>query len=219
MLKFINNNPEFDQNLLRIWTKISSSPSPPRTLLLTSSVSGEGCTTIATHLARIKAEAYNEKILLIEGNFKNPSISYDPPLSDPPGFSDILLRSVSLKEAIQPSPIQNLLFLGPGSEKLGSLSSPKVEAMKRLLAQAKEMYDFILLDGPPALEYPEIAILSNLVDGTILIVQANKTTREDVQRAKREIMNLGGAIIGCILNRKKHFIPKEIYQKYVGSSL
>jgi len=219
MLKFTNNNPEFDQNLLRIWTNISSHSSSPRTFLVTSSVSGEGCTTIATHLARMKAEAYNEKILLIEGNFINPSISYGSQLSDPPGFSDILLRGASLREAVQPALIQNLHYLGRGSEKLGSLSSPKVEALKRLLEQAKEMFDFILFDGPPALEYPEIAILSNLFDGTILIVQANKTMPEDVQRAKKEIMNLGGAIIGCILNRKKHFIPKEIYKKYVGSDL
>jgi len=219
MSYFSSNNSEFDQNLLRIWARILSSLPPPKTILVTSSVYGEGCTTIATHLARIRTKAYNEKILLIESHVKNSSGSFDSPLSEPPGLSDILFKGVSLEEVVRPSTPQNLHFMGPGLEKLGSLSLPKIEALKQLLQKAKERYDFILFDGPPVLEYPEIGILANQFEGTLLVIQANKTTRGDVERATRVILNVGGKLIGCILNRKQNFVPKRIYQKYVGSDL
>lgn len=216
----MENTPELNNHFIRIWTKILSHPANnSRAIFVTSALSGEGSTTIAIHLARTKAEVYSNKILLIEGNLKRPSIQDYFNLPDTVGLTEFIQRDIPLNETIQKSPIQNLHIMGPGLEKFEFPPFLEVSRIKRLLEQSKKEYDFILFDGPPVLEYPETAVIANQFDGTILIIQANKTIRSDVERAKKEITHLGGNIIGCILNRKKNYMSKRIYHKYFGTDV
>ncbi len=220
--KFIKNisNPELAQTLKRICEKILfNSTSSPKSILITSSLSGEGSTTISINLAISMAEEGNKKVLLIEGNLKKPAIHDYFDLPKAYGLTDIIFKNVPLDEAVQSSQIPDLYIMGAGADGKNSLPFVEITKLKEFLWQAGGKYDFIVLDAPPVLESPETALISRQFDGTILVIQANKTIRLDAEKAKKEIIEMGGKIIGVILNRKKKYIPQNIYNKYFGHDI
>ena len=212
----IGNNLGINHTLRRICRRILFNNSdPPESILVTSSLSGEGNTTVSTSLAKCIAEEDNRKTLLIEGNLSNPTFKdyFDFPLSY--GLTDVILKGVPLHKTTQITSIRNLHIMGAGSDEAGH-PFDKIANFKDLLKEVKKEYDFIILDAPPVLESPETAIISQQFDGTLLIVQANRTIRADVERVKKEITESGGKILGIILNRKKQYTTKTIYRKYFG---
>lgn len=193
---------------------------PPESILITSSLSGEGNTTVAINLAKVIAAAEgNRKTLLIEGNLRNPAIQayFDLPKSY--GLTDVILKDVPLNKTAQITPIPNLHIMGAGSGGLGFLPFDKIENIKGLLKEAKKEYNFIIFDAPPVLESPETALISRQFDSILLIIEANRTVRSDVERTKQEIIESGGKILGIVLNRKKQYIPTKIYRKYLGNNV
>jgi capsular exopolysaccharide synthesis family protein len=214
------NNPEFNVTLTRICRRIFLNNSdPPESILITSSLSGEGKTTVAINLAKCIAAESNRKTLLIEGNLKNRKIQHYFDLPDSYGITDFMLKNTSLHTTIQNSSVLNLYIMGAGSDGSQFLPPAKIANLKSLLEQSKKEYDFIIFDAPPVLETPETSILSKQFDGTLLIIQANRTVRFDVERTKQEIIESGGKILGIILNRKREYIPIKISRKYYGNNV
>jgi Mrp family chromosome partitioning ATPase len=77
----------------------------------------------------------------------------------------------------------------------------------------RKNFDYIILDGPPAISSPEVRFISSKVDGTILMLESGKTRRHVALKAKRDIEMAGGHFIGVVLNRRKYYIPKWIYKR------
>lgn len=202
--------------LIKIWRDILSHSVQPQAILITSALSEEGSTTVAVNLAKILSEENNSKILLIEGNIRNPVIQDILNLPGTKGLTDHILNNAPLHEVIQATSIPNLSVICSGSNKEDFFSFDATKQFTRLIEQVKEEYKIILFDALPVLEYPKTAFISSHFDGTILIVRAHKTLRSDVEKAKEEIINSGGKILGVILNRKKNYVPEKIYRKYFG---
>ncbi len=167
-------------------------------LAVTSSVKSEGKTFTSLNLAISIARDFDEKVLLIEGDLKNPGL-YEY-LRHPPGFglTDVLEGKIDMNTcAIQMFEGQlSVLFagktVGNPSRLLSSLK------MQEIITTARENYKYIIIDTPPIIPMADINIYSTLVDGILLVIQAGKTPRSLVKRALSTVA--AEKIVGAVLN-------------------
>ena len=165
---------------------------------VTSSVKSEGKTFTSLNLAISIARDFDEKVLLIEGDLKNPGL-YEY-LKHPPGFglTDVLDGKIDIKTcAIQMFDGQlSVLFAGKTAGNPSKLLSSL--KMQEIITTARENFKYIIIDTPPIIPMADINIYSTLVDGILLVIQAGKTPRSLVKKALSSLAT--EKIIGAVLN-------------------
>ncbi|MDO5722484.1 MAG: polysaccharide biosynthesis tyrosine autokinase [Actinomycetaceae bacterium] len=170
---------------------------PPSSVCVTSSVMGEGKSTVAANLAFVLAEA-GQKVMLIDTDLRRPSIASKLELEGSVGLTQVLTGSVELNDALVKYS-DNLTVLPAGtippnpSEILGS------KRMKELLELLSEDY-FIICDAPPVLPVTDAVLLSRATDGTIIVVKSGKATREQIERTLTTLERVQTKIFGFVLN-------------------
>lgn len=187
--------------------KLSGSAGSLRTLLVSSGAAGDGKTSVAVNLAYTFI-AENKKVLLIDANFRRPSLqsifSKPAPGSEPIGQSEFGLSSLltglcSFEDAKKSNVVEGLDIIHSGplpsnpAELLGSYR------MERLINDRRKNYDYIIVDGPPVLLVSDAKVLAKLVEGTVLVVNAGTTRRGAAQRTIRELQAVDATIVGCVL--------------------
>ncbi|HCW53835.1 MAG TPA: capsular biosynthesis protein [Clostridium sp.] len=201
---------------LRTNIQYSSFDKKLKTILVTSSDSSEGKSTICGNLALAFAQS-DKKVLLIDCDLRSPSIHKMFKMSNIYGLSEVLLGTKRI-DAVIKSYNNKIDILPSGnlppnpSELLGS------EAFENLLEELKESYDLIILDSAPVRIVSDSQLLGAKADGTILVVKKDKTKINDVKEAKSLLKNVGANIIGCVLNyhdkpgrkNKAYYVNKEI---------
>ena len=170
-----------------------------RTLVLTSPGPADGKSTSVANLATTFAQQ-GQRTLLVDADLRRAVLdkTFDVPRS--PGLTEVIVGAVKLENAVHATSVPNLFVLSSGqfppnpSELLGS------PAMRDVLRVAKEQFDVILLDSPPLLAVTDAAVLSTMVDGTILVVRLGSTAREAVRRAVSDLRKVHGRILGVLMN-------------------
>jgi capsular exopolysaccharide synthesis family protein len=187
---------------IRTSLQFSTDDGVPRTLLVTSATPGEGKTTTALLLARNFAQL-GERVLLVDADLRNPSIHKLMNLGAEEGLSNYLSGAAPLESVMQ-SIDEHLSVvrsgpLPPNPAEL--LASPR---MRVLLQQASERYDQVIIDGPPIMGLADAAILSNLADGTLLMVAAGKTRRGVLRGAIKRLAAARARVVGGVLTMFDH---------------
>ncbi len=172
-----------------------------RTLQITSPVSGEGKTTTLVNLAVALAKA-GQRVVLVDCDLRRPRIHEFFGLDPEVGFTSVLVGDASLSSALQRVPgVANLLVLtaGPIPPNPSELLSGRrtIEILATLQADA----DVVLIDSPPVLPVSDAAALSTRVDGTLVVVNANTTTRKQLVRTLDLLRQVEAAVVGIVLNR------------------
>jgi polysaccharide biosynthesis transport protein len=160
----------------------------PITILVTSSVPGEGKTTSAISIA-ICAATLGRRVLLIDLDFKQPSIARELGGNAERGIFDILQRKQSPAEVITRVPDLGIDYIAMPSFPIDALPVLASEKMPLLLRQLSEKYDSIIIDGPPLLVTTEARLLAPMVDKVLLVVKWGSTRREVAQNAMRLLRN------------------------------
>jgi protein-tyrosine kinase len=193
---------------LRVWlTNPAGREQPLQTVMVVSCRAGTGSTTTATLLARTLAEGKNFRVLIIDGNFRTSSLNRTFKVKNNGGFTEIVSAGAPFEAHIQPTDRKNLFVLTTGQISLLPAEVFEGKAIEILLAELKQKFDFIIFDAAPVVEFPDSYALAPKVDGIILVVEAEKTAIEDAQRAKRNIEQAGGRLLGVVLNRRKNYVP------------
>jgi len=172
-----------------------------RNLVLTSSVPMEGKTLISANLAISLAKS-NKKVLLVDADLRRPRLTRVLSPKSKQGLSSLLInaKGVTFESVVQTTDVETFQILPSGpippnpAELLGS---PR---MKQLVDELSEKYDHIIFDTPPAISATDSTVLSQYVNGTILVVRAFTTQRELAVRAKDTIQKSSGKLVGAILN-------------------
>jgi capsular exopolysaccharide synthesis family protein len=187
--------------------------SPLKTILVSSGLPGEGKTFVAANLAMSLARNENNRILLIDGDLRGPTLHTILGAPNVPGLteylagaadvSDILQRNrnSSIVNAGQVRSIPNLTFIPAGA---GGDSSSELVANHRieeLLAALAPHFDWILVDSPPVLAYADAIDLARAADGVLLIARGASTPFDVAQRA--QIAFSSSRILGFVLNAVK----------------
>jgi capsular exopolysaccharide synthesis family protein len=198
---------------LRTSVLLSTADRPPRTLLVSSSRPSEGKTTISVNLA-ISLAQLNKRVLLIDGDLRRPSIRKALELENSLGLVSYLTGQQDWRAAVLPTGIGNLdaLVCGPVPPNPAELLSS--ERMRMLLDQAREQYEFVLVDSPPLLNVSDARILARLTEGMILVVKGGETPRELAQRAQGCARDVGANLIGVVLNNLDVRAGDDYYYRY-----
>lgn len=207
---------------LRTNIQFMSTNKKMKTLLITSTVPGEGKSWVASNLAVTFAQAGN-KVILIDADMRKGrqySIFGVPPK---PGLSNFLTDvdeknydEVNVKKYIRKTEIEHLFLMPTGSIPPNPSELLVAPQMVKLLGDLKKSFDIIIIDGTPCELVTDSVILSSVTDST-LIVTAYKSTRKDsLDRIIKNIQHVGGNLVGVVVN-KMPMSAKKYYGNYYAS--
>jgi capsular exopolysaccharide synthesis family protein len=170
-----------------------------RTFLFSSSVSGEGKTSVVSNMAIVIAST-GAKVLLIDADLRRPSVSSVFGLSSDVGLSSILSGRIEWRQATQRTAYSNLSVVTSGpvppnpSELLGS------QRMSNLLTLLRNEYDYVLVDSPPALSVTDAVVLAPQVDALVLVFRRSATLQSDVREIGHRFEGITDLRAGYVLN-------------------
>jgi len=168
-------------------------------MLVTSSGPGEGKSTTTANLA-IAMSLQGTRTIIVDTDLRRPVGHRIFNVEKNRGLTNVLVGSLKLDDAVQPTAIQNLDILTSGilppnpAELLGS------ERMRQLIEMLKSKYDMVLLDTPPLIAVTDAAVLSKEVDGVLLVVSSGRTHRAALSRGSDLLRNVNANILGVVLN-------------------
>lgn len=175
------------------------SPENLRLLVVTSTISGEGKSIVASHLAAVSA-MLSRRTLIIDADLRRPIQHTLFNLPPKPGISDVIEGEKSLFNAIQKTDIENLSVLTCGE--LHGRPSQLLDsaAMKALISEAANHYDFVVIDTPPLSACSDAATLGRYSEGVLMVTRPNFTVKEILQRAVSELTQNHIPIVGVVVN-------------------
>jgi protein-tyrosine kinase len=191
-------------------------PQPPRTILVTSSAAGEGKTLVATNLAAGIAHDLQAHALLVDCDFRNPSLSQWFGLKHGKGLSDYLVGDIGIPNLLVKTGVDKLTILPCGSMQENPTELMGSKKMEALVQELKSRYNdrYVIIDSTPVLATSEPEVLSRLVDGILVVVRAGLTPRETVKQAISSLEN--EKILGFVLNDLQ-FKSSGLNSRYFGS--
>lgn len=173
----------------------------PHSIVVTSSLPGEGKSTTALNVAITLAEA-GSRVALVDADLRRPSVAKYMGLEGSAGLTTVLIGRAAVEDVIQPWGNGQLHVLPSGqvppnpSELLGSTS------MAQLLQKLTDNYDMVVVDTPPLLPVTDAAILAKLTGGALLVVGADKLHRNQLGESVGALETVGARILGIVLNRQ-----------------
>ena len=167
---------------------------------VTSSMQGEGKTTVITNLA-VSFANLEKKVLLLEGDLRNPSVHRMFNISNINGLTDILLKDKAFAECVHCTDVKNLHILTCGAVPPNPSEILSSKKMKDFINELREYYDYIFIDTPPIGVVTDAGIISNYSDGCVFVVGSKQCDIEMAKLAKQKLEGVGAHIIGVVLNK------------------
>jgi len=204
---------------LRTSVLLSTAGRAPKSLLVTSSLPGEGKTTTAVNTAISLAQT-GASVVIIDADMRRPRLQNIFDVRGAPGLSSILSSDVSEPDMLamvvtDEASGLNVLSSGPippnPAELLGS------DQMRRLMAALQANYTHVVVDSPPISSFTDGVLISTMVDGVLLVVHGGKSSRHIVRRSKQLLNDVGAKVFGVVLNNvnlQSH--DYYYYQSYYG---
>ncbi len=186
--------------MLRTNLQFMNVDDPPRKIVVTSALPGEGKSTVAANLAGALADS-GQHVVLIDGDLRRPTVADSVDVDGSVGLTDVLAGRVEIASALQRvAAMPNLLVLPAGtlppnpSELLGS------ERMRALLSELAE-HATVIVDAPPLLAVTDGAVLTRQSDGALIVVSAGHTGYDVVDKAVDVLEKIHGHVLGVVLNK------------------
>jgi capsular exopolysaccharide synthesis family protein len=176
---------------------------------------GEGKSTTLANLAFTFAQGgYNT--LIVDADLRRPSQHRMFGVDNDKGLTDFLTSDLDLEDVVQTTSLPGLFLLPSGrlpSDAVGVLNSQR---MMDLVAQVRTRFDIVFFDSPPILGVSDASVLVRALDLTIIVVQHRRFPRAMLQRVKQAVQNVGGNILGVVLNNVdvRHDQYYEYYTNY-----
>lgn len=200
---------------LRTSVVLSSSGHPPRKILVTSAGAGAGKSTTSINLAMAIAQS-GKKVLLIDADLRKPRLHKIFGIEPEDGLSSYLAGWTKTATLIQTS-VENLAFLPAGSIPPNPSELLASEGMSELIDSMIEHVDFIVCDSPPLQPVVDARILSQLFDGTVLVVKGKHTTFDMARRALKQLQDVNAPILGVLINALELKKNDYYYKNYYGA--
>jgi protein-tyrosine kinase len=171
---------------------------PLRTLLVTSSVPGEGKTFVVTNLAQAIIRQSDRRALIIDADLRCARVHTVLGAPAAPGLTDYLRGEADEMAVIQHGGEGNLCFIAGGNDVTNPSELLSNGRLKALIERVTPIFDWVILDSSPCLPVADAAILADLCDGVLLVVRAGTTPTPTAQRACQEMQ--GRNMVGVVLN-------------------
>lgn len=189
-----------------------------KTVVVTSSIEGEGKSTISTELANSIAQI-NKKTLLIYGDMRKPGrMNKNRKVA---GLSELLSGELDISQVIfsTQNPHLNVIFNGRLPDNPAELLTS--DTFAKILEKLKTEYEYIIIDSPPLIPVIDAALISTLCDGAVLVIASERTTINEINMAKEQLEKSDCKILGAVLNQTQESVQTKHYGKkysyYTGS--
>jgi capsular exopolysaccharide synthesis family protein len=184
-----------------------------KTIMFTGAAHGGGATTTAVNFAKTLVRDNAVKVLLIDANMRTPNLRELFDIENDQGLSDIVLNN-----DIKPFKVINfepsyLFVLATGGNYVGPVGLFESERFDTFLNNARDEFDYVILDSAPLPSFAEARVLCEKVDGVVLVIESGKLRRQVALRARKELEDAGGRILGVVLNKRKYHIPEWLYKR------
>ena len=179
-----------------------------KSILITSTLPGEGKSWVSSNLAVTFAQA-GKKVILIDADMRKGRVYSIFGVSPRPGLSNYLSgvdwnngdASEDLADYIQETEVDNLYVIPAGNVPPNPSELLVSDRMQDLMTKINDLCDIIIFDGTPSQLVTDALILARIVDSTVIVTASKQTKKEDLKRVIRNINNVGGKIAGIIVNK------------------
>lgn len=172
---------------------------PYRLLLVTSALPEEGKTTVACSLATVLAQN-GHRVLIVDSDLRRPRLHRTFRVPNDVGLSLAITGNVPLEECIHETDIDNVYVLPSGPIPPNPSELLQSERFRDLLRELSSKFDRVIFDSPPILPVTDAAVISQAVDGTVIVARAFRTNRIAVRQAVKQLLDVNGGIVGLVLN-------------------
>jgi capsular exopolysaccharide synthesis family protein len=191
---------------------------PLKKLVITSAMPGEGKTFVTTNLAQSFVRQTDRRVLLIDADLRASRLHLLLGAPDRPGLSDYLRGDADECQVTQVGPSGNLCLIPGGQEITNPSELMHSDRMRHLLERMSQVFDWVILDSPPAMAVHDSSILADMCDGVIFVVRAGSTDFEIAQKASSEFRDKN--LLGVVLNRvEKGDSYNDYYYGYDSTSV
>jgi capsular exopolysaccharide synthesis family protein len=189
-----------------------------RVLVVTSAVPGEGKTMTSTNLAVALAQT-GRTVLIIDADLRRPRVASTLGVDPAIGLTTALVGKTQIEDAIQVHEPSGLHVLASGAKPPNPTEILQSRVTHDLIRRLRQSYDMIIIDAPPLLPVADASVLSNLADGSILVIRHGQTTRDQVTEAVNRVNQVGGRLYGVVVNMvAKRAIGSYYYYYYEETS-
>jgi capsular exopolysaccharide synthesis family protein len=197
---------------LRMHLRELKSAANVRSLMITSPLPKDGKSTVVTNLATILAERGKRKVLVIDADLHHPTVAAGLGIPPRSGLAECLALSLDPVANLQKVEPLHWYLLQAGMTKDNPAELLQTEGLSRLIQRLSPLFAWILIDTPPVNPLTDALTISRQVDGTLLVVRANRTPRGEIDEA---LTRLGKKhVAGIILNAAEDV--NRLYKKYYG---
>lgn len=197
---------------LRTNIQFSSLDTELKSIVVTSSGSGEGKSTVMANLAITMAES-GKRVILVDCDLRKPSIHKKMGVTNSVGLTNILVQNIKKEECMAQSTVKNLFILTSGPIPPNPAELLGTKKMRDFIEDLKREFDMVLIDAPPVLAVTDAQILSTIADGVIFVASYGEAQKNAMVDAKELIDKVGGKVIGIVFNK----VPEAVsgyYGKY-----
>ena len=211
-----DDNPDAEAyRIMRTNIEFNRKSPDANTITIISGGAGEGKSTTLINLAYTFAKG-GYTTLVVDADLRRPSQHRLFGIENEAGLSDYLTTEIDLEEVVHLTKVDNLYLMTSGqlpNDAVGILNSQR---MVELIEEVKGRFDIIFFDSPPILGVSDASVLSSAMDLTIIVVQHRRFPRAMLQRVKQAVSNVGGTILGVVLNNVdvRHDQHYEYYTSY-----
>ena len=210
---------------LRTNIQFMNSKKSLQTLLITSTMPGEGKSWVAGNLAITFAQA-GKKVLLIDADMRKGRQHKMFNIENKMGLSNYLSGLDDVGKTVQhdilkhvkSTEVQDLFIITSGNVPPNPSELLASEMTINMIDKLKDIFDFIIFDGTPSLLVTDALILARLLDSTIIVTEHNETKKDNLQKVQKAIENVGGHVAGAILNKVPLNAKKYMSTYYYNSS-
>ena len=209
---------------LRTNIQFMNSKKSLKTLLITSTMPGEGKTWVSSNLAITFAQA-GKRVVIVDADMRKGRLHTMFQIDSIPGLSNYLSgingndnAEEDILKYVKQTEIENLYVIPSGNIPPNPSELLASEATNNMLERLKEVFDIIILDGTPSLLVTDAIILSRDVDSTIIVTAHKATKKDGLEKVKKAIENVGGKIAGVVINKIPVNIEKYESTYYYSSS-
>jgi len=197
-------------------TNLLASPSEKsiKTILFSGMNHGDGTSTTVVNFALTLTRDPVNKVLLMDANLRTPSLHGAFHLEQSRGLSDLPNNRQTAEFLVKKVENRNLYVITCGGHPhVGPVGLFESSVFCEFLKAMRVRFDYVIIDGPPIPRFSETRVLCAKVDGVVMVLSAGKTREHVAKRAKQEIEEAGGRVLGMVLNRRKLYIPEWLYRR------
>jgi capsular exopolysaccharide synthesis family protein len=185
-------------------------------ILITSALPKEGKSFTSANLAQVLVRQHGRRVLLIDADLRGPRLHMMLGTAASPGLSDYLQGGNDEFSIMQRGPMENLFFIPSGQQISDPSELVANGRLKFLLQRVEALFDWIIIDSPPAVPVSDASVLAKACDGVLMVVRSNATPVDMARRARQEFPDQ--SLVGVVLNgtdRESSPYSRYYYEAYV----